>query len=65
MSITERVKNILNEIGNPEQIITDSGTEFTSTIFKQMCIERNILHHVVSPDKHQGNGRVERANRKI
>lgn len=65
ISITKTVEKIIEELGKPETIVTDAGTEFNSTVLKEMYILKNINHHVTSPDKHQSNGRVERMNRKI
>jgi hypothetical protein len=65
MAITNLMNNIIDEIGIPKKIVTDSGTEFNSKVFKAMCLEKKIEHHMTSPGKHQSNGRVERSNRKI
>lgn len=64
-AITRLTKDIIAELGNPKEIVADSGKEFDSGEFKAMCWENSIHLHFTSADKHQSNGRVERAIRKI
>ena len=52
-------------IGNPTRIITDRGTAFTSTDFKEYCATEKIEHILITSGVPRGNGQVERINRII
>ena len=64
-SIRGGLEKLLCDLGSPKMIITDSGTEFVNFIVKSFLFNANIEHHVISPNKHQSNRRVERLNRTI
>jgi len=51
--------------GNPERIISDQGTAFTSTAFQEYCAESSIEDHGITTGVPRGNGQVERMNRTI
>ena len=62
-SSTRTVK-LLNQIftqhGLPETIVTDNGSQFTSSQFQEFC-QQNSINHVRSPPYHpQSNGQAER-----
>lgn len=58
--------SILQQIfGNPERVITDRGTAFTSNEFKKYCEDENIEHVEVTTGVPRGNGQVERIHRII
>lgn len=48
--------------GVPNRIITDNGTQFTGTDFKEWCEELGIKICYASVAHSQSNGQVERAN---
>ncbi|PIO68749.1 integrase core domain protein [Teladorsagia circumcincta] len=51
---------VFAQFGNPQTLITDNGTQFTSTTFVNFCRRRGIKH-VRSPPFHpQSNGQAER-----
>lgn len=57
---------ILQQIfGNPDRIITDKGTAFTSNDFKRHCEDEGIEHVEVTTGVPRGNGQVERIHRTI
>lgn len=60
-----KIKCITNTFGNPRRIITDKGTAFTSTSFKDHCKEENITHILTTTGVPSGNGQIERINRVI
>lgn len=47
----------------PQVIISDRGTCFTSTLFKEFLEENNIKHILVATATPRANGQVERINR--
>lgn len=49
--------------GNPRRIITDRGTAFTATAFKECCKERNIELIQITTGIPRGNGQIERVHR--
>lgn len=53
------------ELGVPKEINTDNAMEFTSQQFSQYCASKQIQHHRTSIEKHEANGRVERAIRTV
>ena len=48
--------------GDPNRIITDNGTQFTGSEFKDWCEELGIKICYASVAHPQSNGQVERAN---
>lgn len=48
-----------------EKLITDSGKEFDNKSIREWTKGAGIEHELVTPYYHQGNGRIERANRTI
>lgn len=64
---SEKVINILQQIiewrGKPYEIRSDNGTEFTSNIFKDFCINTGISHIPIQKGKPTQNGYIERFNR--
>ena len=61
--IKTALSEIFNELGRPEILITDNGTEFTAEIIDKYLFDNEILHHVIPSEKHQANGRIERFHR--
>lgn len=49
--------------GNPQRIISDRGTAFTSGDFKEYCASENIEHIKITTGVPRGNGQIERINR--
>jgi len=48
--------------GNPETLVSDRGTAFTSKYFGNYCSERKIRHILITTGVPRANGQVERLN---
>ena len=51
--------------GNPNRVVTDRGTAFTSHDFEKYCEEEGIQHIKITTGVPRGNGQVERIHRII
>nr|VZI39269.1 unnamed protein product [Spirometra erinaceieuropaei] len=55
-----KTEELIARYGIPTEIVTDNGTQFTSSIIQQLCQKWGI-RHVTSPPFHpQSNGQAER-----
>ncbi|CAH8529728.1 unnamed protein product [Dicrocoelium dendriticum] len=56
--------NELNKLfqyfGTPEMLVTDNGAQFTSTLFREFCMQNGIQHKFSPPYHPQSNGQAER-----
>lgn len=48
--------------GNPEKLLSDIGTAFTSKVFGNYCSEREICHILITTGVPRVNGQVEILN---
>uniref|UniRef100_A0A1A8N061 Gypsy retrotransposon integrase-like protein 1 n=4 Tax=Nothobranchius TaxID=28779 RepID=A0A1A8N061_9TELE len=62
-AVTAFLTSIFSRFGNPTEIVSDNGTQFTSKEFADFLLVRNIVHRKVSLYYPQANGAVERWNR--
>lgn len=60
--VIDRLALLEVTFGNPERIVSDRGTAFTSHSFEQYCKDRNIRHISITTGMPRGNGQVERLN---
>ncbi|XP_020970102.1 uncharacterized protein LOC110268349 [Arachis ipaensis] len=58
-------RQIITRFGIPEIIISDNGTQFADTKFKEFLNGLRISHHFSSVEHPQTNGQVESANKII
>ena len=65
MPTVAKLEGLMKRFGAPERLVSDRGTAFTSSLFKQFC-ESNGIHHTLNSSRHaQANGQVERLNQTI
>lgn len=64
-SAIKALEDIFYIFRNPDRIISDRGTCFTSHAFKRFCLERGINHSLNAVACPRANGQVERYNRTI
>jgi hypothetical protein len=63
--VVKFLDQIIHRFGLPNNIITDLGTQFTSSTFWDFCDKRSIVVKYVSVAHPRANGQVERANSMI
>ncbi|KAK3093065.1 hypothetical protein FSP39_010650 [Pinctada imbricata] len=59
------VNEFFSRFGYPFQIFTDRGTNFESTLFRQLCDKLEIHKTRTTPFRPSANGQVERYNRTL
>lgn len=62
-AITNFLSAVFGRFGNPTELVSDNGTQFTSNEFAEYLAVRDIKHRKVSLYYPQANGAVERWNR--
>lgn len=63
LKATETVDMFYNYVmlfGAPRKLVTDRGTNFTSTEFKSLCMSFGVEHHLIAAGASRANGQVER-----
>ncbi|BHF84818.1 hypothetical protein SprV_0902797000 [Sparganum proliferum] len=56
----EFLRRIFSQHGLPEVLVSDNGSQFTSSTFEDYCHQRNIQHLRSPPYHPQSNGQAER-----
>jgi transposase InsO family protein len=59
------IKTIICHFGIPAEIVTDNGTQFTGSQFRELLGGLQIRHHFSSVEHPQTNGQAEAANKVI
>lgn len=59
-NMINNMKAIMSEYGIPDMIISDSGSQYTSTEFHKFSEEYGFEHVTSSPYYHQANGKAEK-----
>ena len=54
------LREVFSELGTPEKIVSDNGSNFASSEFARFCSKLEIKHETSSPLHSSGNGQVER-----
>lgn len=63
--VIEKLNKQKHIFGNPQNIITDRGTAFSSNEFKRYCEEEGIKHSMITTGLPRANGQIERVNRTL
>nr|CAD2208261.1 unnamed protein product [Meloidogyne enterolobii] len=59
------INHIITKFGVPECIVSDQGTQFMSTVFKEVAELFGIRLHTTTPYHQSANGQCERYNRTL
>lgn len=62
--VRDELTKLMEIRGMPERILSDNGTEFTSTAILKWCYERGVRWDYIQPGKPQQNGYIESFNKK-
>lgn len=63
--VRDELEKVIEERGMPGRILSDNGTEFTSTAILQWCNEKGVKWDYIQPGKPYQNGYIESFNGKI
>ena len=63
--VCEELEQVIESRGKPERILSDNGTEFTSTTVLKWCQEKGIRWDYIQPGKPYQNGYIESFNGKL
>ncbi|GFW42142.1 transposon Tf2-11 polyprotein [Trichonephila clavipes] len=63
--VINRLENQRHVFENPTRIITDKGSAFTSSAFKDYCKKQNILQISITTGLPRSNGQIEKQNSTI
>lgn len=64
-NVIKVLEDIFDTFRNPDRLISDRGSCFTSHAFKKFCLDRGIRHILNAVASPRSNGQVERYNRTI
>lgn len=63
--VRDELEELLETRGMPERILSDNGTEFTSTAILKWCHEKGVRWDYIQPGKPYQNGCIESFNGKL
>lgn len=63
--VCEELEQVIETRGKPDRILSDNGTEFTSTALLKWCQEQGIRWDYIQPGKPYQNGYIESFNGKL
>ncbi|KAG1960356.1 immune-associated nucleotide-binding protein 9-like [Pimephales promelas] len=64
-SVLDFLNTVFSRHGNPESIVTDNGTQFTSAVFAEFLKTRGIQHNKTSVYYPAASGAIERFHRAL
>lgn len=59
------LEEVIEELGPPEEIVSDNGTEFTANAIMQWCRQKKLSWRYIEPGKPYQNGSIESFNGKL
>lgn len=63
--VCEELEQLMESRGKPDRILSDNGTEFTSTAVLRWCQEKEVRWDYIQPGKPYQNGYIESFNGKL
>ena len=63
--VTVLMRKQMSRWGTPEELITDSGTNFNSEHFANFCTKKYMTHKLSSPRHHPSNRKVDSAEKVV
>lgn len=63
--VCEELEQVIESRGKPDRILSDNGTEFTSTAVLKWCQEKGLRWDYIQPGKPYQNGFIESFNGKL
>ncbi|KAJ2942408.1 hypothetical protein O0L34_g16012 [Tuta absoluta] len=64
-NVIKTLQDVFDTFRNPDRLISDRGSCFTSHSFRKFCLDRGIKHVLNAVASPRSNGQVERYNRTI
>lgn len=64
-AVIKFLTDVFDRFGNPMELVTDNGKQFTSSEFERFLEENRIHHNKTAVYNPMSNGRVERLNRTL
>ncbi|CAM5079093.1 unnamed protein product [Natator depressus] len=64
-TVIKFLSSVFSREGNPKELVSNNGSQFTSLEFETFLAQRNILHRRSSLYYPQANGEIERFNRSL
>ncbi len=58
-------ENVFYKFGYPRELVTDQGSQFTSSMIEELLSHHKIKHRTSTPYHPQANGQVEVTNREL
>ena len=60
-TVIQHFQSVCNQFGYPMEIVSDRGSQYTSTDFQELCLKFNIIQKPGTPHSQWKNGRCENA----
>ena len=60
-TVIQHFQSFCNQFGYPMEVVSDQGSQYTSSDFQELCLKFNIIHKPGTPHSQWKNGRCENA----
>lgn len=60
-TVIQHFQSVCNQFGYPMEVVSDRGSQYTSSDFQELCLKFNIIHKPGTPHSQWKNGRCENA----